>query len=126
MAYADVNDLIGMTEELVSGLVKHIHGSYETVFHTVKGEEVRINWEAPWRRIDMIPALEESIGESFPPADQLHTDQTAAFLRRVLEKTNVECSPPMTNARMLDALVAHFLEEQCVGYISDQSLKVND
>lgn len=114
MAYADVYDLMDMTEELVAGLVHHIHGSYKTKFHTAKGEEIEINWEAPWRRIEMIPTLEELVGEKFPPGDQLHTAETGEFLKKILIKTKVECSPPLTNARMLDALVGEFLEEQCV------------
>ncbi|PNY23200.1 Lysine-tRNA ligase [Tolypocladium capitatum] len=114
MAYADVNDLITMTEELVSGLVKHIHGSYKTTFHNIKGEEITINWEAPWPKIDMIPALEEAADEKFPPADELHTEETGEFLKRILKKTNVECSPPLTNARMIDALVGEFLESRCI------------
>ena len=28
MAYADFNDLMGMTEEMLSGMVKKIRGSY--------------------------------------------------------------------------------------------------
>ncbi|KAI9158113.1 lysyl-tRNA synthetase [Paramyrothecium foliicola] len=113
MAYADVHDLLNMTEELVSGLVKHIHGSYKTTYHTAKGETYEVNWEAPWRRIDMIPTLEEILGEKFPPAETLHTAETGEFLKRMLQKTGVECNPPLTNARMLDALVGEYLEEQC-------------
>jgi lysyl-tRNA synthetase class 2 len=114
MAYADVYDLMDMTEELVAGLVHHIHGSYKTKYHTAKGEEIEINWEAPWRRIEMIPTLEEITGEQFPAGDQLHTAETGEFLKKILIKTKVECSPPLTNARMLDALVGEFLEEQCI------------
>lgn len=33
-AFADVYDVMDMTEELVSGLVKHITGGYKTQFHT--------------------------------------------------------------------------------------------
>jgi lysyl-tRNA synthetase class 2 len=118
MAYADVYDLMDMTEELVSGLVKHIHGSYKTKYHTVKGEEYEVNWEAPWRRIDMITTLEEILGEKFPPSEQLHTDETGDFLKRMLKKSGVECKPPLTNARMLDALVGEYLESQCVSWPS--------
>lgn len=53
----------------------------------------------------MIPALEEACGEKFPPSDQLHTAETGEFLKRMLAKTNVECSEPRTNARMIDKLV---------------------
>lgn len=113
-AYADVYDVMNLTEELVSGLVKHVTGGYETTFHTQTGEEYQVNWKAPWRRVEMIPALEEATGEKFPPGDQLHTAETGEFLKRVLKKTGVECSPPMTNARMLDKLVGEFIEETCV------------
>ncbi|GKZ25783.1 lysyl-tRNA synthetase [Aspergillus brasiliensis] len=113
-AYADVYDVMNLTEELVSGLVKHITGGYETTFHTQSGETYNVNWKAPWRRVEMIPALEEATGEKFPPGDQLHTAETGEFLKRVLKKTGVECSPPMTNARMLDKLVGEFIEETCV------------
>ena len=113
-AYADVYDVMNLTEELVSGLVKHVTGGYETVFHTQSGEEYNVNWKAPWRRVEMIPALEEATGEKFPPGDQLHTAETGEFLKKVLKKTGVECSPPLTNARMLDKLVGEFIEETCV------------
>ncbi|QSZ36167.1 hypothetical protein DSL72_007292 [Monilinia vaccinii-corymbosi] len=114
MAYADVYDLMKMTEELVSGLVKRITGGTTTKFHTQHGEEYEINWAAPWRRVEMIPALEEATGEKFPPSDQLHTDETNEFLKKVLKKMNVECSPPLTNARMLDTLTGEFIEETCI------------
>ena len=114
MAYADVYDVMDLTEELVSGLVKHITGSYETSFHTQTGEEYKVNWQKPWKRIEMIPALEEACGEKFPPGEQLHTSETNKFLKKILKKMEVDCSPPQTNARMLDKLVGEFIEEVCI------------
>ncbi|KAI9829153.1 MAG: lysyl-tRNA synthetase [Thelocarpon impressellum] len=114
MAYADVYDVMDMTEELVSGLVKQITGGYVTKFHTQSGEEYTVNWEKPWGRVEMIPALEKATGETFPPGDELHTDATNAFLKNILKKTGVDCSPPQTNARMLDKLVGEFIEETCI------------
>ncbi|PQE07771.1 hypothetical protein CJF31_00007591 [Rutstroemia sp. NJR-2017a BVV2] len=114
MAYADVYDIMDMTEELVSGLVKHVTGGTTTKFHTQHGEEYEVNWAAPWRRVEMIPALEEATGEKFPPGEELHTPETNEFLKNVLKKMKVDCSPPLTNARMLDKLVGEFIEETCV------------
>ena len=113
-AYADVYDVMDRTEELVSGLVKEVTGGTQTKFHTKEGEEYNVDWSAPWKRIDMIPALEEATGEKFPPGDQLHTTETNEWFKRLLKKVNVECSPPLTNARMLDKLVGEFIEEKCV------------
>jgi hypothetical protein len=44
-------------------------------------------------------------GEKFPPGTELHTEETGRFLKSLLEKMKTECSPPLTNARMLDKLV---------------------
>lgn len=35
-------------------------------------------------------------------------------MQRVLKKMNLECTPPLTNARMIDKLVGEFIEEKCV------------
>lgn len=61
------------TEDLVSGLVKHLTGGYKTQFHTQTGEVYEVNWEKPWKRFEMIPELEKQTGEKFPPSDQLHS-----------------------------------------------------
>jgi lysyl-tRNA synthetase class 2 len=114
MAYADYKDVMDMTEEMVSEMVKEITGGYETVFHTQDGEEYKVNWARPWRKVNMIPALEEATGEKFPPGNELHTKETNEFLKNVLKKVNVECSEPRTNARMLDKLTGEFIESTCI------------
>ncbi|EXJ72518.1 lysyl-tRNA synthetase [Cladophialophora psammophila CBS 110553] len=113
-AYADVYDVMERTEELVSGLVKEITGGYQTTFHTQTGEVYEVDWSRPWKRIDMISALEEATGEKFPSGDQLYSAETNEFLKGVLKKCNVTCPPPETNARMLDKLVGEFIEEKCI------------
>ncbi|KAI4216920.1 MAG: hypothetical protein LQ351_000869 [Letrouitia transgressa] len=114
MAYADVYDIMDITEDLVSGLVKHVTGGYQTTFHTQTGEVYNVNWEKPWKRVEMLPALEKACGEKFPPGEELHTEATNGFLKRLLKKMKVDCSPPQTNARMLDKLVGEFIEGDCI------------
>lgn len=113
MAYADYNDLITLTEELISGIVKSIHGTYLIKYHKngPDAEPVTINFEPPFKKVPMIPTLEEKTGEKFPT--DLTTDEANEFLKKLCEKHQVECSPPLTTARLLDKLVGHFIEVEC-------------
>lgn len=113
-AFADVHDVMDRTESLVEGLVKFVTGGLQTKFTTQTGEVYDVNWAKPWKRIEMMPALEEACGEKFPPGTELHTEETNAFLQRMLKKVGVECTPPLTNARMLDKMVGEFIEEKCI------------
>jgi len=46
--------MMTLTEELVSGLVKELTGSYITKYKDQHGKEYEVNWEAPWRRVEMM------------------------------------------------------------------------
>lgn len=52
-AFADWNDMMNLTEELIAESVKAVYGDYE-----VNG----INFRRPWRRIVLIDAVEEALG----------------------------------------------------------------
>ncbi|KAI8380621.1 lysyl-tRNA synthetase [Choanephora cucurbitarum] len=116
MAYADMFDLMDMTEELISGMVKKLFGKYQVQYHPQgpDGPVMDIDFTPPFRRIDMITTLEEKLGVTFPPGDQLHTQETNKFLSDILIKNNIDCSAPRTNARMLDKLVGEYLESTCI------------
>lgn len=101
-------DLLNETEEMLSGLVKNVCGTYETVLHR-DGQVFNINWKGPWRRIQMIPTLEEMTGEKFPPADQLHTDESLVELQRICDKMNVKCEIK-TASKLIDAMVGDLIE----------------
>ncbi|CAL9730339.1 lysine--tRNA ligase, mitochondrial [Monosporozyma unispora] len=107
-AYADVYDLMDMTELLFSEMVKEICGSYIIKYHPNPQdptEELELNFTRPWKRINMIEELEKVFDVKFPPGDQLHTKETGEFLKSILIKHKLDCPPPLTNARMLDKLV---------------------
>nr|CAI5826678.1 unnamed protein product [Callosobruchus analis] len=116
MAYADYNDLIVMTETMVSNMVKSIHGTYKVKYHPdgPEGEEVEIDFTPPFKRYPMIPTLEEVLKVKFPPVTELSTEAVNKFLSDLCIKHNVECPPPRTSARLLDKLVGEFIEEKCV------------
>lgn len=116
MAYADYYDIINITESLISGMVKSIHGDYKIKYHPdgPEGEEYEIDFTPPFKRIPMIKTLEEILKVKFPPGDQLGTDATNKFLSDLCVAHNVECPAPRTTARLLDKLVGEFIEENCI------------
>ena len=63
-AYADYTDMMMLTEELVSELVKKLHGKEEMVY----GEKT-ISFKRPWKRISFYPVLQEKTGVDWRRAD---------------------------------------------------------
>ncbi|CAN9331135.1 unnamed protein product [Alternaria alternata] len=59
-ADADYEVMMQVTQEMISGLVKNVTGSYVTTFTSQTGKAKVINWEGPWERIDMMTALEDA------------------------------------------------------------------
>ncbi|KAJ3201887.1 Lysine--tRNA ligase [Entophlyctis luteolus] len=116
MAYADMFDIMELTETLVSGMVKSIKGSYKVVYHPQgpDGEALTIDFTPPFRRISMITELERLLNVKFPSGEQLGTPEGAKFLSDLCIKHKVDCSAPRTAARLLDKLVGEFIEVQCI------------
>ena len=113
-AYADYHDLMKLTEDLISGMVKSIKGSYVIDYH-VKGPDappIQIDFTPPFKRFSMIADLER-LG-SFKIPMPLEGEACNAFLKAKVAELGVLCSPPQTTPRLLDKLVGHFLEDLCV------------
>ncbi|MCP9264888.1 Lysine--tRNA ligase [Dirofilaria immitis] len=86
MAYADYEDLMMITEDMLSRLVHSIHGTYKIQYHP--------------------NGVGEDLVYEFPPADTLHTDEANKFFDKLAVENNVECPAPRTTARLLDKV--HF------------------
>ncbi|XP_017465975.1 PREDICTED: lysine--tRNA ligase isoform X1 [Rhagoletis zephyria] len=116
MAYADFNDLIEITEKMISGMVKAIHGTYKIKYHPEgpEGPEEEIDFTPPFRRVSMIKRLEDKLSVKFPSATEFSSRNTTDFLSQLCAKHQIECPPPRTTARLLDKLVGEFIEETCI------------
>ncbi|XP_076949827.1 lysine--tRNA ligase-like [Bidens hawaiensis] len=114
MAFADYNDLMELTEQMLSGMVKELTGGYKIKYHAngLDNDPIEIDFTPPFRRIDMIEELEKIANLNIPK--DLAGEEANKYLLDACTKFDIKCPPPQTTTRLLDKLVGHFLEETCV------------
>ncbi|ETN76126.1 lysine--tRNA ligase [Necator americanus] len=113
MAYADYEDVIRLTEDLLSKMVMFIHGKYKIQYHpNGPGTEpvMDIDFTPPFKRVNMYEGLEKVVGAKLPSPDTLNTEESRQFFDKLCREKGVECVEPRTTARLLDKLVGEYLE----------------
>ena len=109
MAYADYNDLMELTEDMLSKMVYSIHGSYKIKYHPNGQEDkdniIDIDFTPPFKRMPMMKSLEEVLKVKMPKNTELHTEESRAFFDKLCKDKNVDCSNPRTTSRLIDKLV---------------------
>jgi len=121
MAYADYDDLMAMTEELVSGMVKEIHGSYQCQWTSKEGKEYTLDFTPPWPRYPLVETIEKKTGASIPRDFGEKAKAALEELTVKVEKSKewieaegegkLLCEPPRTIARLLDNLGGYYVED---------------
>jgi lysyl-tRNA synthetase class 2 len=113
-AYADMYDSMQMTEDFLCGLVNQLFGSDEIKF-TPKGkdEKITINFKGPYPRINMLEELEKRTGMELLNADFTNVE-VVKMLDSYCKANDIECGKPRTVARLLDKMVGHYIEPQCI------------
>lgn len=115
-AYKDYNDLMEITEQMVSELVYGLFGTYEVTYIPEKDgkqlDPVVVNFTPPFKRVPMIAGLEAALKVKLP--EELNTEETRQILIKLCEKHEVKCTPPQTVGRLLDKLVGEFLEDRMI------------
>ena len=111
MAYADCSDMMEHTEKLISGLVKHLFGTYKIKYHpegidALDKDGKLIEWEIdftpPFQRFSMIRDLEKECGVKLPSPLTYHTEEARKFFDDLCVKFGADCSSPRTTTRLLD------------------------
>jgi len=73
-AYADFNDMMDLTEDLISNLTLELHGKYD-----IEYEDKTINMAKPWRRVTMKEIVKEKTGFDF---DSISSDEEAVSIAK--------------------------------------------
>jgi len=114
MAYADYNDLMDITEELISSMVLNIKGTYVIQYHPdgPEGPAIDIDFKPPWKRVSMVEEIEKQSGVKF---GRDFTDPAVIKeIDNLVTKLGLDCPVPRSAARLLDKLCGHYIEDAIV------------
>lgn len=118
-AYQDYQDIMVMTENLLSGMAQHINDEnghkergMKINFEPPEQEKKVFDFTPPYRRISIIPELEKILKIKFP--DSFEGEEFLQWMIDLCKKLKLEMIPPLTTPRLLDLLISEYLEPLCV------------
>lgn len=94
MSYADYEDMMELTELLLSGLVKELTGGFviKCQSNGLHKEPIEIDFTPPFKKVDPFEELEKVAGLLIPR--DLGSVEANQYLKSACERLGVECKPP--------------------------------
>jgi lysyl-tRNA synthetase class 2 len=108
-SFADLEELISMTERMLSGLVEQVKTLRKFPLNELPELDASL-FTTPFKRIQFIPAIEEALGQNLP---DLTADDAADELVLLLNKHHIPVPSSSTLPRLLDKLASSFIEPHC-------------
>ena len=106
LAYANLEDLMTMTEDLLSGMAAHIRASNIGTLNPTSA-----NFATPFRRIDFITGIEEATGRKLP---DLESREALDQVQSLFTDLSLPLPKNPTLPRLLDELCSIYVEPQCI------------
>ncbi|WP_440898602.1 MULTISPECIES: lysine--tRNA ligase [Bacillaceae] len=102
-AYADYEDIMNLTEELVAHISREVLGSTKVVY-----DDTEIDLEPRWKRVHMVDAVKEHTGVDFW---QEMSDEEA---RALAKEHGVPIKDTMKFGHVVNEFFEHFIEEKLI------------
>jgi lysyl-tRNA synthetase class 2 len=118
-AYSDYNDMMEITENLISTVCEKVHGTTKISY---QGTE--IEFKAPWRRITMVDAVKEYAGIDFNTITSDEEAQAIAKEKHLEFKKDIK---NVTKGEVLNMLFEEFAEEHMIQptFITDYPVEIS-
>ena len=98
-AYADYQDVMDLTEEMVRFVGKEVLGKASFTF-----KEQEIHLDKPWRRIDLRKGILDITGID------INEHKTGPDLAKAIKSLDFDFNPKASRGKLIDDLLGHFLE----------------
>ena len=102
-AYADYQDVMNNTEQMIHAAVVAATGGEKVIYH-----EQEINFALPWRRLDFRQTIMEACGIDYTQ----YADQ--ASLLQAMQDQGIKADPKRERGKLIDDLLAQFVEPQLI------------
>jgi lysyl-tRNA synthetase, class II len=103
MAYADYQQVMDLTEEMIVYTADQVLGKRTLTFH---GQEISL--ERPWKRLNLREGLIEAVGID------IYEHPTVESLAKAMQAKNLPVNPAAPRGKLIDSLLGDFLEPNLI------------